>query len=112
MKKSLTLIALVFGMLAFTQICRAESTSLNKTESAFAKRSFSFFTFTAQLEAAATAHVFQLDLQKSADATYLFTLRYSIEIIETANNIFRLLFIVYIAWLFKKNLPLLIQQPA
>jgi hypothetical protein len=65
-----------------------------------------------EVEAKTTAHLFQMKRKKPADKTLLFTVHYSAQIAQIVNGIFRVLFIAYIAFLFRKNFPLLKPQHA
>ncbi|RDB04261.1 hypothetical protein [Runella aurantiaca] len=112
MKKALTIATLILGFIAFAQVCQAESKPSASTSCVTAKQSFSFLSFTAQVEAKTTAHLFQMELKKSADKTLLFTVHYSAQIAQIANGILRVLFIAYIAFLFRQNFPLLKPQRA
>lgn len=113
MKKALTLAVLILGFTAFAQICRAESTNslTSSTTSVSTAQSFSFLIFTAHLKAE-TTYLLQLDLQKSSNETYLCTVHYSAQIAANVHLLLRILFIAYIVFLFKKNLPLLIPHHA
>lgn len=110
MKKALTLATLLFGMMTLTHVCQADATPLSKTEAIAVNRSFLFCTFTLQAEGQNTASLFYLDLQESEDETYHFTFHYSAQIAELVNLLLRAVFIVYIAFLFKKNFFLLKPQ--
>jgi hypothetical protein len=112
MKKALTLAAFILGLAALAYVCQAKSTSELRSDPAGKSPSFSISVLTVEVGAKMTGSLFQMEMQKFADNTYRLRVHYSVRLAEFGHLLLRILFIAYLAFLFKKNFPLLMHQHA